>query len=121
LWLLSVLFDPLPGPDVSIGEGCVIGNGVRLSSCVVMKGVKVKDHSKVRLHVTHQLSQLAGQLLAVAACSGRKSLWSTCGIWASVVREVCAVTACTRLYAAVELLISLGWRKYPTTAPVQEV
>jgi ADP-glucose pyrophosphorylase len=27
----------------------VIGNGVRLSSCVVMKGVKVKDHSKVRL------------------------------------------------------------------------
>lgn len=36
-----------PGPDVSIGEGCVIGNGVRLSSCVVMKGVKVKDHSKV--------------------------------------------------------------------------
>jgi carbonic anhydrase/acetyltransferase-like protein (isoleucine patch superfamily) len=37
-----------PGPDVSIGEGCVIGNGVRLSNCVVMKGVKVKDHSKVR-------------------------------------------------------------------------
>ncbi|WIA14582.1 hypothetical protein OEZ85_003097 [Tetradesmus obliquus] len=37
----------LIGPDVSIGEGCVIGNGVRLSNCVVMKGVKVKDHSKV--------------------------------------------------------------------------
>lgn len=48
------------GPDVSIGEGCVIGNGVRLSNCVVMKGVKVKDHSKVR--------QLLWRLLA-ACCT----------------------------------------------------
>jgi bifunctional N-acetylglucosamine-1-phosphate-uridyltransferase/glucosamine-1-phosphate-acetyltransferase GlmU-like protein len=46
----------LPGPDVSIGEGCVIGNGVRLSNCVVMKGVKVKDHSKVRSVLEHLLA-----------------------------------------------------------------
>lgn len=37
----------LIGPDVSIGTNCVIGDGVRLSNCVVMKGVKIKDHSKV--------------------------------------------------------------------------
>eukprot|EP00983_Pelagomonas_calceolata_P008553 280031-Pelagomonas_calceolata.AAC.4 len=37
------------GPDVSIGAGCVIGNGVRLSNCVVMRGVTIKDHSKVRV------------------------------------------------------------------------
>lgn len=37
----------LIGPNVSIGSGCVIGNGVRLSNCVIMRGVKVKDHSKV--------------------------------------------------------------------------
>lgn len=37
----------LIGPDVSIGDGCVIGDGVRLSNCVVMRGVRVKDHSKV--------------------------------------------------------------------------
>jgi mannose-1-phosphate guanylyltransferase len=36
------------GPDVSIGEGCVIGDGVRLSNCVVMKGVEVGKHTKVR-------------------------------------------------------------------------
>jgi mannose-1-phosphate guanylyltransferase len=35
------------GPDVSIGKGCVIGDGVRLSNCVVMRGVQIKDHSKV--------------------------------------------------------------------------
>jgi mannose-1-phosphate guanylyltransferase len=38
----------LIGPDVSIGDGCVIGDGVRLSNCVVMRGVRIKDHSKVR-------------------------------------------------------------------------
>lgn len=38
----------LIGPDVSIGDGCEIGDGVRLSSCVIMKGVRIKDHSKVR-------------------------------------------------------------------------
>lgn len=37
----------LIGPDVSIGDGCVIGDGVRLSNCVVMRGVRVKDHCKV--------------------------------------------------------------------------
>lgn len=37
----------LIGPDVSIGDGCVIGDGVRLSNCVVMRGVRIKDHSKV--------------------------------------------------------------------------
>jgi len=37
----------LIGPDVSIGKGCVIGDGVRLSNCVVMRGVEIKDHSKV--------------------------------------------------------------------------
>ncbi|PNW72325.1 hypothetical protein CHLRE_16g672800v5 [Chlamydomonas reinhardtii] len=51
----NVLVDPsakigegcLIGPDVSISAGCVIGNGVRLSHCVVMRGVRIKDHSKV--------------------------------------------------------------------------
>ena len=37
----------LIGPDVSIGQGCVIGNGVRLSNCVIMRGVSIQDHSKV--------------------------------------------------------------------------
>lgn len=36
------------GPDVSIGEGCVIGDGVRLSNCVIMRGVSVGHHTKVR-------------------------------------------------------------------------
>lgn len=36
------------GPDVSIGEGCVIGDGVRLSNCVIMRGVTVGHHTKVR-------------------------------------------------------------------------
>jgi len=38
---------------VSIGAGCVIGNGVRLSNCVVMRGVIIKDHSKVRVQAPH--------------------------------------------------------------------
>jgi mannose-1-phosphate guanylyltransferase len=40
------------GPDVSIGEGCVIGDGVRLSNCVIMRGVSVGHHTKVRLELT---------------------------------------------------------------------
>lgn len=51
----NVLVDPtakigtgcLIGPDVSVGAGCVIGNGVRLSNCVIMRGVEIKDHTKV--------------------------------------------------------------------------
>lgn len=51
----NVLVDPtakigqgcLIGPDVSIGPGCVIEDGVRLSNCVIMKGVHIKKHSKV--------------------------------------------------------------------------
>lgn len=51
----NVLVDPsakigkgcLIGPDVSIGEGCEIGEGVRLSNCVIMRGVRIKEHSKV--------------------------------------------------------------------------
>ncbi|KAL6765796.1 GDP-D-mannose pyrophosphorylase [Haematococcus lacustris] len=51
----NVLIDPTAkigsgcsiGPDVSIGAGCKIGNGVRLSHCVIMRGVSIKDHSKV--------------------------------------------------------------------------
>lgn len=51
----NVLVDPsakigegcLIGPDVSIGTGCVIEDGVRLSNCVIMRGVKVKRHSFV--------------------------------------------------------------------------
>lgn len=35
------------GPDVSIGDGCVVGDGVRLSNCVIMRGVTIKNHSKV--------------------------------------------------------------------------
>lgn len=52
----NVLADPsakigegcIIGPDVSISAGCVIGNGVRLSNCVIMRGVRIKDHSKVQ-------------------------------------------------------------------------
>lgn len=43
----------LIGPDVSIGDGCIIGDGVRLSNCVVMRGVRVKDHCKVRAWWRH--------------------------------------------------------------------
>ncbi len=39
--------DCLIGPDVSIGDGCVVGDGVRLSNCVIMRGVTIKNHSKV--------------------------------------------------------------------------
>lgn len=35
------------GPDVCIGAGAKIADGVRLSNCVVMSGVKVGSHSKV--------------------------------------------------------------------------
>ncbi|EFJ46105.1 hypothetical protein VOLCADRAFT_81984 [Volvox carteri f. nagariensis] len=55
----NVLVDPtakigegcLIGPDVSISAGCVIGNGVRLSHCVIMRGVQIKDHTKVDLSI----------------------------------------------------------------------
>lgn len=51
----NVLVDPTAkigpgckiGPDVSIGAGCVIGSGVRLSNCVIMRGVAINDYSKV--------------------------------------------------------------------------
>lgn len=51
----NVLVDPTAtigegcviGPDVCIGPGCAIGSGVRLSNCVIMKGVSIKDHAKV--------------------------------------------------------------------------
>ncbi len=51
----NVLVDPTAkigsgckiGPDVSVGAGCVIGSGVRLSNCVIMRGVTVNDYSKV--------------------------------------------------------------------------
>lgn len=43
----------LIGPDVSIGDGCVIGDGVRLSNCVVMRGVRIKDHCKVGVACRH--------------------------------------------------------------------
>ncbi|GAX83087.1 hypothetical protein CEUSTIGMA_g10513.t1 [Chlamydomonas eustigma] len=39
--------DCLIGPDVSIGAGCVIEDGVRLRSCAIMKGARVHKHSKV--------------------------------------------------------------------------
>lgn len=37
----------LIGPDVSIGQGCVIEDGVRLSRCTIMRGVRVKKHACV--------------------------------------------------------------------------
>ncbi|KAM0935652.1 putative nucleotidyltransferase [Dioscorea sansibarensis] len=37
----------LIGPDVSVGPGCVIECGVRLSSCTLMKGVRVKSSAYV--------------------------------------------------------------------------
>ncbi|MQL96269.1 hypothetical protein Taro_028942 [Colocasia esculenta] len=35
------------GPDVVIGPGCVIESGVRLSSCTLMKGVRVKSSAHI--------------------------------------------------------------------------
>lgn len=35
------------GPDVVVGPGCVIEPGVRLSSCTLMKGVRVKSSAHV--------------------------------------------------------------------------
>ncbi|XP_024364271.1 mannose-1-phosphate guanylyltransferase 1 [Physcomitrium patens] len=35
----------LIGPDVSIGQGCTIEAGVRLSRCTIMRGVRVKKHA----------------------------------------------------------------------------
>jgi mannose-1-phosphate guanylyltransferase len=35
----------LIGPDVAIGPGCTIESGVRLSSCTVMRGVRIKKHA----------------------------------------------------------------------------
>lgn len=54
-YVKNVLVDPtakvgsgcMIGPDVSIGPGCVIEDGVRLSNCVIMRGVHVKKHSKI--------------------------------------------------------------------------
>ncbi len=51
----NVLVDPTAkigpgckiGPDVSVGAGCVIGSGVRLSNCVIMRGVEINNYSKV--------------------------------------------------------------------------
>ena len=37
----------LIGPDVAIGPGCVIEQGVRLKSCTIMRGVRVKKHACV--------------------------------------------------------------------------
>lgn len=37
----------LIGPDVSIGQGCVIESGVRLSRCTIMRGVRIKKHACV--------------------------------------------------------------------------
>ena len=37
----------LLGPDVSIGPGCVIEEGVRLSRCTIMRGVRIKKHACV--------------------------------------------------------------------------
>jgi len=37
----------LIGPDVAIGPGCIIEQGVRLKSCTIMRGVRVKKHACV--------------------------------------------------------------------------
>lgn len=37
----------LIGPDVAIGPSCVIESGVRLSSCTLMRGVRIKKHACV--------------------------------------------------------------------------
>eukprot|EP00271_Cylindrocystis_brebissonii_P011168 TRINITY_DN2802_c0_g1_i1.p1 TRINITY_DN2802_c0_g1~~TRINITY_DN2802_c0_g1_i1.p1 ORF type:complete len:361 (-),score=63.29 TRINITY_DN2802_c0_g1_i1:1507-2589(-) len=37
----------LLGPDVSIGPGCVIEAGVRLSRCTILRGVRIKKHACV--------------------------------------------------------------------------
>ncbi|KAJ7520855.1 hypothetical protein O6H91_19G026000 [Diphasiastrum complanatum] len=35
----------LIGPDVSIGQDCVIEDGVRLSKCTIMRGAQIKKHA----------------------------------------------------------------------------
>ncbi|CAL9205993.1 unnamed protein product [Musa hybrid cultivar] len=37
----------LIGPDVSVGPGCVVEAGVRLSRCTVMRGTRIKKHACV--------------------------------------------------------------------------
>jgi mannose-1-phosphate guanylyltransferase len=52
----NVLIDPSAkigkncriGPNVTIGPDVVVGDGVRLQRCVLMSGVKVKDHAWVK-------------------------------------------------------------------------
>ncbi|KAJ9510167.1 hypothetical protein QJQ45_015644 [Haematococcus lacustris] len=75
----NVLIDPTAkigsgcsiGPDVSIGAGCKIGNGVRLSHCVIMRGVSIKDHSKARPQV------LAAQVeRSIIGWEGRIGAWT---------------------------------------------
>ncbi|GAX79927.1 hypothetical protein CEUSTIGMA_g7367.t1 [Chlamydomonas eustigma] len=48
----------LIGPDVSIGAGCVIEDGVRLSNCVIMKGVHIKKHSKIDMCIVGWQSKI---------------------------------------------------------------
>jgi mannose-1-phosphate guanylyltransferase len=51
----NVLVDPTAivapgcklGPDVSVGPGCVIEQGVRLTKCTILRGAKVKEHACV--------------------------------------------------------------------------
>lgn len=35
----------LVGPDVAIGPGCVVEDGVRLSRCTLMRSVRIKKHA----------------------------------------------------------------------------
>ncbi|GBG78363.1 hypothetical protein CBR_g26392 [Chara braunii] len=37
----------LIGPDVTVGPGCVIEEGVRLSRCTILRGVRVKKHAHI--------------------------------------------------------------------------
>lgn len=87
------------GPDVSIGEGCVIGDGVRLSNCVVMKGVEVGKHSKVRLAGWRgcfsacclQCCRLRGAVLAVCgeACwRDRRNVAAGAGLYTAMLAPV---------------------------------
>lgn len=69
------------GPDVSIGEGCVIGDGVRLSNCVIMRGVSIGHHTKVRGQGTTGRDGLGQAAQAAVGLSGRGRArsWVCCG------------------------------------------
>lgn len=52
------------GPDVCIGPGCVVEDGVRLTKCTVLRGAKASETNRRTGSVRRNLSSLLRVLLA---------------------------------------------------------